>query len=232
MSWFARLRNVLRSSRLSDELDREMSFHLSERADDLVARGLSPEAARFEARRRFGNYGVQKENTRDRDIFGWLDSLMGDLRYAFRSLRAAPGFALVAILSLALGIGANTAIFSLINAVMLKSLPVSHPEELVAVLHDDNETLTNPLWEQIRDHQDVFSGVFAYGNTRFNLSNGGEARRIPADWVSGGFFSTLGVRPVLGRTLTQTDDYRGCPAVCFHHQPRVLARANSAAARV
>lgn len=213
MSWFSRIRNVFRSNRLSDELDRELSFHLTERTDDLVAHGLNPEAARREARRRFGNYGMQKEAARDRDIFPSLDSLIGDLRYAFRALRTSPGFALVAILSLGLGIGANTAIFSLINAVMLRSLPVTHPEELLVVTREQNEYLTNPIWEYTRDHQDVFSRVFAYGLTSFNLSTGGEARPVSANWVSGGYFTTLGVRAVKGRTLMPSDDIRGCAGV-------------------
>ncbi|MEO7042611.1 MAG: ABC transporter permease, partial [Gemmatimonadaceae bacterium] len=213
MSWFARIRNVFGSGQLSDDLDRELSFHLAEKADDLVAHGMNPEVARREARKRFGNYGLQKETTRDRDIFRWLETLLGDLRYAIRTLRSAPGFALVAILSLALGIGANTAIFSLINAVMLKSLPVSHPEELVMVLRDSSQTATNPIWEYIRDHQNVFSHALAYSAADFNLASAGQARRITGDWVSGDFFPALGVRAVLGRTLLPSDDVRGCPAV-------------------
>ena len=213
MSWFARIRNVVRPDRLSDDLDREMSFHLAERTDELIAEGMPRDAARREARRRFGNYGQQKENTRERDVFSWLDTLFADLRYAWRSLRTAPGFALVVVLSLALGIGANTAIFSLIDAVLLKSLPVDHPEELLVVRRDSVPVVTNPIWEQVRDRQDVFSGVFAYGSISFNLTNGGEARRVAGDYVSGDFFSTLGVRALTGRTLLHGDDYRGCPGV-------------------
>src|ERR1700726_3141420 len=118
------------------------------------------------------------------------DALTQDLRYALRTLRSSPGFAAVAILSLALGIGANTAIFSLIDVVMLKYLPVSHPEELLQVTGDNrNSSFTNPLWEQIRDRQDVFSGIFAYGTMRFNLANGGEARYASGILASGNYFS-------------------------------------------
>jgi putative ABC transport system permease protein len=99
-----------------------------------------------------------------------LDALWQDLRYAIRALRSSPGFAAVAILSLALGIGANSAIFSLINAVMLRSLPVSHPEELIQVTMATPQYFSNPIWEQIRDRQDVFSRIFAYGRWRFNLA--------------------------------------------------------------
>jgi predicted permease len=142
-----------------------------------------------------------------------LDGLIQDVRYALRTLRSSPGFAAVAILSLALGIGANTAIFSLIDAVMLKYLPVSHPEELLQITGGGDSTVfTNPLWEQIRDHQDVFSGVLAYGGARFNLASGGEARYAQGIMASGAYFSTLGVHSVLGRTLTFEDDKRGCPA--------------------
>src|SRR4051812_28862454 len=161
MTSLGRLRNQWRDNAVSKEITREMQFHLAERADDLVASGMAPEAAQREARRRFGSLAYQTERTRERDLFGWLDTLVTDVRYAFRALRAAPAFATVAILSLALGIGANTAIFSIINAVMLKSLPVSHPEELV-VVRRDGDVFTNPLWEAIRDRQDVFSGIFAF----------------------------------------------------------------------
>src|SRR6266849_3699645 len=101
-----------------------------------------------------------------------LDTLWQDLRYALRALRTSPGFSAVAILSLALGIGANTAMFSLIDAVMLKALPVSHPEELLQVTMATPQLFSNPIWEQIRDRQDVFSGIFAYGRWRFNLAAG------------------------------------------------------------
>ncbi len=148
-----------------------------------------------------------------------LDALVQDLRYAFRALRSSPGFASVAILSLALGIGANTAIFSLIDSVILKTLPVSHPEQLLQVtMGKDGSYYTNPIWEQLRDHQDVFSGIFAYGSGRFNLSSGGEARYATGKYVAGQFFETLGLHPLLGRTLAPSDDKRGCPgtAVLSH----------------
>ncbi len=214
MSRFSRFRNHLRSNAVSREIDREMAFHIGERVDDLVAHGLTREDAEREARRRFGNPTYQKERTRERDLLGWLDAAVGDVRYALRSLRSTPAFALVAVLSLALGIGANTAIFSILNAVMLKSLPVSRPDELVSVTRGGHgDPFTNPLWEAVRNHQDVFSGAFAFGEDNFNLTNGGEARRIKGVYVSGDFFSTLGVATVLGRPIVKSDDARGCPGV-------------------
>jgi hypothetical protein len=142
-----------------------------------------------------------------------LGAILQDVRYALRALRASPGFSAVAILSLALGIGANTAIFSLIDSVILKTLPVAHPENLLQVtMGDNNSSFTNPIWEQIRDRQDVFSGIFAYGGGRMNLADGGEARYASGNFASGQFFDTLGLRPLIGRTFTVADDKRGCPA--------------------
>src|ERR1700749_2976789 len=119
-----------------------------------------------------------------------LDDVLQDVLYALRAFRSSPGFAAIAILSLALGIGANTAIFSLINAVILKTLPVSHPEQLVelSLKIDDGLAFTNSIWEQVHDRQDVFSGAFAYSPSRFNLAVGGEVRDANASWVSGDFF--------------------------------------------
>jgi len=214
MSWLGRLRNHLRENALSKEIKREMQFHLAERADDLVARGMAPDTARWEARRRFGSLAYQDELTRERDLFAWLDSVIADVRYALRSLVAAPAFAIVAILSLSLGIGANTAIFTVIDALVLKSLPVRHPEELVSIARNTNEVIfTNPLWEAIRDRQDMFSGVFAYGQTSFNLTSGGPTQRVDASMVSGDYFATLGVRSVVGRLIDKKDDFRGCPGI-------------------
>ena len=214
MAWFHRLFNVARPTRLARDIDREMTFHLAERVDELVAGGMGEAEARREARRRFGNPLVQRERTRDVDVLVWLESVLADLRFAARGLRRNPAFALVAILSLGLGIGANTAIFSLINAVVLRSLPVRHPEELVQIRLDENgDTFTNPLWEAFRDRQRSFSGVLAASEHRFNLAERGEARRVSGDWVSGDFFNVLGVSPAVGRLLGPADDVRGCPAV-------------------
>lgn len=221
MAWYHRLRNTVRPDELSRELDCELEFHLAERIDELVAGGMTEEAARREARLAFGNPTVQKERTRDRDILPWLESLVADVRYALRSLRASPGFAAVAILSLGLAIGANTAIFTLMDAVMLRSLPVANPEELVRVttpirsgsLGEGGDNFTNPIWEALRDRQDVFSGAFATAEERFDLAGGGESRPVAGAWVSGGYFPALGVRPAAGRLLSPADDVRGCAPV-------------------
>jgi len=150
-----------------------------------------------------------------------VETLWQDLRQGLRLLRLNPGFTSVALLSLALGIGANTAIFQLLDAVLLRMLPVKNPQEIVEVRIDakhgrsgnfinDHAELTTAQWEHLRDQQHVFSGIFAWAPDNFNLAPGGEVRNASGLWVSGGYFSVLGVRPALGRLLSSADDHRGC----------------------
>ena len=159
-----------------------------------------------------------------------MQNLWQDLRYGVRTLIKNPGFTAVAVLSLALGIGANTAIFQLLDAVRLRSLPVRAPQELAEVRIQDMtgargsfstnfNAVTNPVWEQIRDRQQSFSSIAAWGPTSFNLAQGGEARIAKSLWVSGEFFNMLGVSPVLGRVFNAADDTRGCssPGVVISH---------------
>jgi predicted permease len=135
---------------------------------------------------------------------------MQHLRDAVRALRATPLVTTVAILSLALGIGANTAIFSLINSLVLRTLPVRQPQHLVQVSSQDgNTSWTNPIWEQIRDRPRLFDGAFAYSSTQFDLAQGGQAELAQGLWASGDFFRVLGVPAILGRAFTVQDDRRG-----------------------
>ena len=145
---------------------------------------------------------------------------MNDLRFAFRQLLKNPGFTFVAVLTLALGIGANTAIFQLLDAIRLRALPVKMPQELALVQMADMTgargsfnsaypAVTNPLWERIRDTQQAFSGLLAWSADSFNLATSGEPRFARGLWVSGDFFRVLGIQPVLGRVFTTADDQRG-----------------------
>ncbi len=150
-----------------------------------------------------------------------LFSLGRDLRYACRQMRRTPVVSGVALLSLALGIGANVAIFSLVNALILKALPIHEPERLVQMQFTDTNPrnhqtfFTNPQWEYLRDHQDVFSGAAATGFVRFNLNATGESRVVPGLYVSGRFLDTLGVTPILGRSFTEEDDRRGSEPIAI-----------------
>src|SRR5215510_12190303 len=150
-----------------------------------------------------------------------IENILQDLRYAVRALYGSPGVTSAAILSLTLGIGANTAIFQLLNAVRLRSLPVTNPQELAEVRvaggnggygiqRGINSELTNPLWERIRANQQAFSGIFAWGDAVYNIGQGADSRRVATLFVSGDLFPVLGVSPVGGRLFTAADDYRGC----------------------
>jgi putative ABC transport system permease protein len=144
-----------------------------------------------------------------------MSGFFQDARYTWRQLTKSPAFTFAVILSLALGIGANTAIFSVINAVMLRSLPVQDPHQLVVIKPNqgDDDTVTNPIWEEVRANQKAFSGVLAYSehpvSDRFDLSSGGESHFAQGMWVSGDFFHVLGVPAIQGRVLTTEDDQHG-----------------------
>ena len=203
------------------ELRAEIQSHLEMAVADRVARGETPEAAAAGARRELGNLSQIQEATRD--VWGdrWIEQAAQDVRYALRVFRRTPGFALVAILSLALGIGANTALFEVVNAVRLRALPVADPATLVDVHIVDRDgargnfetwfpSITQPMWREIQMHRDGFAGLFAWGRGGFSLSEGGEARTAEGLWVSGEFFATLGLSPAAGRLLSPDDDRPGC----------------------
>jgi putative ABC transport system permease protein len=215
MSWvgetWRRVIYRLRGKDFECDLAEEMQLHLDLIAAEKRSAGMSPEAAQLAAKRQFGNRLLLREQSGE--AWGWtfLDTLAQDLRYAFRTLRANPYFSSAAILSLALGIGANTAIFSIINAAMLRELPVANPARLVSVsmIGSGIDSFTNPIWEQIRDNQKTFSGMLAFSDARFDLANGGESHFVRGAWVSGDFFRVLGVAPLRGRTFTPDDDRHG-----------------------
>jgi predicted permease len=220
MSW----NRYLRRGFWARERARELDSYLEIETDENIARGMAPDQARYAARRKLGNIALVREEIYTMNSLGWLETLAQDLRFGARLLRLNPGFALVALLSLALGVGANTAIFQLLNALRMRSLPVQRPEQLVEVkvastphgrtghFTGSRPQLSFALWQRIRAEQQVFSGTLAWGGGRFNLTDGGEARYARGLWVSGEFFEVLGVPAVVGRVLTADDDRRGCPA--------------------
>jgi predicted permease len=217
MSWLSRLANVFQPSSVDRALDEEAAFHLECRINELVAAGLSPKEAETQARRAFGNRLRLREESRDVKLLPWLVDCVQDVRVAARVLRAAPIVTGVAILSLALGIGANTAIFSLVNSLLLRTLPVAAPERLVtlstaaATTGGSTPAWTYALWEETRSHASLmFDGAVAWSDERLNLSTaGGEMQPVDGLYVSGDFFSTFGVPALLGRTFTARDDVRG-----------------------
>ena len=217
MSWLARLINVFRAGKVSDDIDRELAFHLAERADELTAAGASPEAARLEARRRLGNYTMQHENIRERDLLVWLESFFADVRYGLRALVKQPIFAITTILTLAIGIGANTTVFTLLHGLLLRSLPVTAPQELVRInLNRDTGPvggwLDYGMLKRIDELDRTFVDMSAWRNQQVAVEDAdGTLRHIEVAFVTGNAFDLLGLRPRLGRLITASDDVAGGP---------------------
>ena len=209
MTLWNRLLERLRG-RADRDLDRELRNHLELETQEHRDRGLPLDQARYAAQRVFGNSSLALEDTRA--VWGWrgLEQFAQDVRYALRTLRTQPGFASVAVLSLALGIGANTAIFSLIDAVLLRELPVPHPERLVQITRvaDDGapRTVSYPLFEYFRDHLQSVSGTFAEGNARPPMEIEGVEQAVDCALVSGNYYHVLGLEPAAGRLLEPIDD--------------------------
>jgi putative ABC transport system permease protein len=218
---FFRLRSLLRREVVESEADTELRFHFDQQVEKYLKSGMTREEAKRRARLEIGGHEQLKEEIREARGVHLLETLFHDIRYGLRILGGTPVISSVAVLSLALGIGANTAIFSLIDTVMLRMLPVEKPEELLQVRIQDpsspNEeadaTFTNPLWEELRSRQDFYSGIFSWSLTQFDLAQGGVAHNVNGLFTSGEYFSTLGVRPAAGRLITTADDKRGCPGV-------------------
>jgi putative ABC transport system permease protein len=203
MKWWRRL---LQRDRVERQLDAELRDHFDRLVADYVRSGTTEAEARRRARLEFGGIEQVKEHCRDARGTRWVDELVQDLRYGVRLLRRSPAFTFVAVASLALGIGANSAIFTLVDRVLLKSLPVREPDRLLLL---EGGSWTNPVWEQIRDRQTDFSaGAFAWLDDRIDLSQGGATEFAEGIWASGGFFDVLGVPAVIGRTFTVDDDRR------------------------
>jgi putative ABC transport system permease protein len=204
VTWLGRL---LRGNRLERELDRELADHVERQTADYVAAGMSEAAARRRARLEFGGVEGVKEECRDARGTRLASDLLQDLRYGLRVLRKSPGFTFVAVASLALGIGANTAIFTLVDSLILRALPVRDAGALVRL---KDGSWTNPIWEAIRERApQLVERAAACSNTRFDLASGGEAQLVEALYTSGEFFDVVGVPAMLGRTFTRDDDRRG-----------------------
>src|SRR5262245_15546477 len=217
--WFytapLRLRSLFRRSQVEQELDGELRYHLERQIEENITKGMTPEEARYAALRAMGGIEQRKEECRDTRRVRLIEDLMQDLRYGLRTLRKSPGFTSVAVLSLALGIGANTAIFSLADPILLRLLPVKDPEQLVVLNTVDQGGKEGPwfsyrMYEKLRARTQVFSDVFAAISNRVIDMVGpepgnqtGNARLL---LVSGEYFQVLSVNAVAGRTLTSADN--------------------------
>ena len=207
-------RNLFHKARKEQELTEEIDAYLEMLVEQKINEGLDPEEARRAALIELGGREQVKEKVRDARAGHLIETFWQDLRYGLQTLRRNPGFTAVAVLSLALGIGANTAIFSLMDAVLLKMLPVKNPGQLfflerAGVRRDRKEGsgLSYAFFEQMRSQRETIAGVCAFGSSgRVNLVVDGQAEVAQGQLVSGGFFATLGVNALLGRALTEDDD--------------------------
>jgi predicted permease len=209
LRWFyilrAGIRSLFGSSRSDDQLQSDLQFHLEEATAEFMEQGLSRDEARTAALRAFGNPRVLIEEVRDISVWRWWERLIQDVRYGLRTFRRNPAFAFVALTSLALGIGANTAVFTVVNAALLRALPVSHPEQLV--LLNPGSDFSYPHYLAIRDDNPVFSDLIAASRTRrMTITIGPEEEPASVKIVSANYFSGLGVPAIAGRVLTHGDD--------------------------
>ncbi len=207
MTWWSRL---LRRNKLERDLGRELQFHIAERIATLKSTGLSGDEARRKVRQEFGGIEQVKEECRNARGTLWFESTIQDLRLGVRAFLKTPGFTTVAILTLALGIGANTAIFSLLDGLELRDLPVPHPEQLVRVgAHRPGDSFTGlslPMYEEIAQNQKVFSGMFAWsGDVVRNVEANGGVSRTDIWGAEGHFYSELEAVPKIGRLLAPAD---------------------------
>jgi putative ABC transport system permease protein len=203
--------------RSDEDFSEEIRASIALEADRLEAEGMRPDEARMAALRAFGNVTRAREQFYESRRMMWLDNLQRDVQYAVRGLINNPGFTAIAVFTLALGIGANAAIFSVMNSLLLRSLPVVEPQRLVTVSSDSAVSMgfragagwNYAMWEQLRERAQVFDGAFAWVTNRFNLAQSSEIQPVDGIYASGDFFRTLGVPALLGRTFSPADDVRG-----------------------
>ncbi|HEV2381086.1 MAG TPA: ABC transporter permease [Terriglobia bacterium] len=221
MALLQRILTLGRRARMEQEIDAELREHMAMCIDDNIARGMSREEAERDARRRFGNPRAMRERVSEEDAALGLENLWYDLRGAVRVFVKSPGFALVVLLTLALGIGANTAIFELLDAVRLRTLPLTRPGELAELriaggnhgfgfTDSPFSAFTGPMWYEVKEHHDPFSGIFAWRTSPVNVGPPNQSHQVYGLEVSGDFFSVLGVAPVQGRLIEPQDVSTNC----------------------
>src|SRR5260221_3263050 len=201
-----RIQSLLRRSSLEADLQREIDLHIEQLTKEYVRSGMKESDARLTARREFGAIAHTKEECRDMRRVNCFEDLMKDLVYALRLLRKSPGFTLTAVLSLALGIGANTVVFSVINALVLKPLPVRDADRIFFVNNSGHPSNSFPNYRAIRDRNSVFQSLFSYRIIQIAIDDNAGAQRAWGYLATGNYFETLGLKPALGRFFTPAED--------------------------
>ncbi|HTS64918.1 MAG TPA: ABC transporter permease [Candidatus Acidoferrales bacterium] len=241
-----RLRSLFRPRRMESELDAELRFHVDQQMEENISAGMEPDEARRAALRAMGDLTQHREECRDMRGVNWIENLLQDLRYGMRTLRQAPGFAAVAVLTLALGIGSNTAIFSVVQAALLRPLPYAQPDRLITLGEVRSQSVPDPLamstWNASypdfldwRAQSRTLQSLAGFNTDGFTLRGAGEPESVFAVQVTPNFFSTLGVRPRLGRDFHAGEDEKSGPHVAilmhsfwksrFHGDPAVVGRS-------
>jgi predicted permease len=208
-----------RRAKRKEELDAEIQSHLDMAARDRIARGEPAAQAEASARRELGNESLVREATADQWGWRWLEQLLQDVRYSLRMLRKSPGFTAVVVLTLALGIGANSAIFSVVNGVLLNPLPFANSDQLVTLdaskPNFETGSVSFPNFLDWQKNNHTFSSMAVCRSYSFAFTGMGDAERLDAELVSSDFFSVLGIRPVIGRTFVQGEDQIGAAPVAL-----------------
>jgi putative ABC transport system permease protein len=218
-----RLLFYLRRDRFDRELEEEMRFHLEMKAEENLAAGVSPEDARYAARRQFGNQTLLQEVSRDMWSFRYLETLAQDLRFCLRMMSKNPGFTAMAVLTLALGIGANTAMFSVVDAVLIRPLPYLDAGRLAMIWDDTGQTgeskffSTPAEWHEWRRHNTVFTDIAATQPGNVTISSDGDPEELPGRKVTANLWTVLGVQPLLGRVFTEDEDTQGARVAVISH---------------
>lgn len=218
MAWRHRLANLIRRRDLNAEIDEELQFHIDARIQDNIDGGMSPAEARRDALRRFGSPAGARDRTRDANIITALDAIAQDVRFAVRSLRRRPAFTGIALLTLALGIGANTAIFTVVRSVLLRPLPFPQPDRLQMITYAPVQGLSDAHYLAFREQDRAFEATATYANAPLTLTGAGDAVRLAAAPVTPDFFRVLRVNAVQGRTFVANDGRQGAqPVVVVSH---------------
>jgi predicted permease len=241
-----RLRSIFQRRPVECELDAELRFHLDQQTEENMVAGMAPDEARRAALRAMGDLTQHEEECRDMRGVNWMENLLQDLRYGIRALRQAPGFAAAAVLTLALGIGSNTAIFSVVHAVLLRPLPYAQPDRLITLGEVRSQKLPEPLaassWNASypdfldwRRQSKTLKSLAGFNGDGFTLRGAGEPENVFAVQATPNFFSTLGVRPQFGRDFRAGEDEKTGPHVAilmhsfwksrFHGDPAVVGRS-------
>src|ERR1700733_10722374 len=218
-SLLARFTSLFHRRALDADLDDELRAHIDITTEENIKRGLPLAAARTQALRAFGGLTQTRERYRVERGMPWLETLAQDLRFAVRMLAKSPAFTAIAILTLALGIGGNTAIFSIVNGVLLNPLPFPQPDRLVA-LHEskpnfENGAISYPNFLDWRKDNRTFSSMGISRRWAFSLTGRGDAEQVKANFVSSGYFALLGVHPLLGREFIEAEDQPGASPVAM-----------------